>query len=152
MVAQSDIQILEDAFGDCLQVEVSLKRYTAARIGGKADVVITANSSYELAAMVMLLWKKEIPFIILGSGSNVLVSDAGVRQVVVVNRAKKILFNKQMQPPTVWINQVPTSVFWHATQLYMVGRIGMGRWHTGTVGGAIYGNAAHMVQTCLVTC
>ena len=142
MVAQSDIQLLRDAFGDSLQVEVSLKRYTAARIGGKADVVITANSSYELAAMVILLWKKEIPFIILGSGSNVLVSDDGVHQVVVVNRAKKILFNKQMQPPTVWIES-GANLGYLARHAAVYGLAGL-EWAggiPGTVGGAIYGNA-----------
>ncbi len=81
-------EILGAAFGERLQVNVPLKRYTAARIGGRADVLIRANSSDELAETVKRLWMLEIPFIVLGSGSNVLVSDAGVRHVVVLNRAK----------------------------------------------------------------
>ena len=78
---------LRDAFGERLQVDVSLKRHTAARIGGNADVLITASSSDELAQIIRLLWESAIPFIILGSGSNVLVSDAGGRPGGGFNRA-----------------------------------------------------------------
>ncbi len=75
-------EILAPAFGERLQVNVPLKRYTAARIGGRADVLITADSSDELVDTARQLWQMEIPFIVLGSGSNVLVAEAGIRQVV----------------------------------------------------------------------
>jgi hypothetical protein len=42
-------QTLRQAFGSRLQTDVPLKRYTAARIGGNADVLVTVNSSTELA-------------------------------------------------------------------------------------------------------
>ena len=65
--------------------------------------MVSANSSEELEETAKLLWKFEIPFTILGSGSNVLISDAGVRQVVILNRAKKYRFINQTQSPVVWV-------------------------------------------------
>jgi UDP-N-acetylmuramate dehydrogenase len=136
------LQSLRDAFGVRLQMDAPLKRYTAARIGGNADIMITANSSDELGETVKLLWKLEIPFIILGSGSNVLVSDAGVRQVVVLNRAKKIHFYTLTQSPTVWVES-GADLGALARRAAALGLAGL-EWAAGipgTVGGAIYGNA-----------
>ncbi len=136
------VQELREAFGDRLQMGVSLKRYTAARIGGNADVMITANSLNELVETVKMLWESEIPFIILGSGSNVLVSDSGVRQVVVLNHAKKIVFTAHTQSPTVWAES-GANLGALARQAATKGLSGL-EWAAGipgTVGGAVYGNA-----------
>jgi UDP-N-acetylmuramate dehydrogenase len=142
MSSLSYLQTLRDAFAERLQVEVPLKRYTAARIGGKADAMIIVNSSVELAETVTRLWKLEIPFLILGSGSNVLISDAGVRQVVVLNRAKKTIFSTQIQPPCVWVES-GANLGALARRSAANGLTGL-EWAEGipgTVGGAIYGNA-----------
>jgi UDP-N-acetylmuramate dehydrogenase len=104
--------------------------------------MVTVNSSDELAVAIKLFWQLEIPFIILGSGSNVLVSDAGVRQVVVLNRAKKILFNTHTQPPIVWAES-GANLGALARQAAARGLAGL-EWAAGipgTVGGAVYGNA-----------
>jgi UDP-N-acetylmuramate dehydrogenase len=141
-ISLAQIQTLRDAFGEHLQVNVSLKRYTAARIGGKADVLITVETLVELAKVTKSLWELAIPFTILGSGSNVLISDAGVRQVVVLNRAKKIIFNPQSLHPTVWVES-GANFGALARQAATHGLSGL-EWAAGipgTVGGAVYGNA-----------
>jgi UDP-N-acetylmuramate dehydrogenase len=141
-ISLAHIQTLRDAFGEHLQVNVSLKRYTAARIGGKADVLITVETLVELAKVTKSLWELAIPFTILGSGSNVLISDAGVRQVVVLNRAKKIIFNPQSLHPTVWVES-GANFGALARQAATHGLSGL-EWAAGipgTVGGAVYGNA-----------
>jgi UDP-N-acetylmuramate dehydrogenase len=142
MISLTTLQILRDAFGERVQVDIPLNRYTAARIGGNADTMITANSSEELAETVRLLWNLEIPFIILGSGSNVLISDAGVRQAVVLNRAKNIRFNTYTQPPAVWVES-GANLGALARRVAAKGLTGL-EWAAGipgTVGGAIVGNA-----------
>ena len=141
-ISLAHIQTLRNAFGEQLQVNVSLKRYTAARIGGKADVMITVETLVELAKVTKTLWELAIPFMILGSGSNVLISDAGVRQVVVLNRAKKIIFNPQSLHPTVWVES-GVNFGALARQAATHGLSGL-EWAAGipgTVGGAVYGNA-----------
>ncbi len=138
----AQIQNLRDEFGERVQVNVSLKRFTAARIGGNADVMITVESSEELAKIAQFLWKSDLPFIVLGSGSNVLISEAGVRQVVILNRAKKIIFNPQSRQPTVWAES-GANFGALARQAAAHGLSGL-EWAAGipgTLGGAIYGNA-----------
>ena len=142
MITTADIQTLRNNFGDRLEMGVSLKRFTAARIGGAADVLIKADSAEELAEITGNLWQMEVPFSILGSGSNVLVSDAGVRQVVVLNRAKKVQFKTEGQPPSVWVES-GTNLGSLARRAAALGMSGL-EWAAGipgTVGGAIYGNA-----------
>ena len=138
----AQIQSLREAYGERVQVNVSLKRFTAARIGGNADVMIIVETSEELAQVAQCLWEADIPFIILGSGSNVLVSDAGMRQVVVLNHAKKVDFNQQSLHPTVWVES-GVNFGALARQAATHGLSGL-EWAAGipgTVGGAIYGNA-----------
>jgi len=138
----AQIESLREAYGERLQVNVSRKRYTAARIGGNADVMITVETSEELAQVGQSLWQADIPFVILGSGSNVLVSDAGVRQVVVLNRAKKVDFNQQSLHPNVLVES-GVNFGALARQAAAHGLSGL-EWAAGipgTVGGAIYGNA-----------
>jgi len=142
MISLTTLLTLRDAFGERLQADIPLKRYTAARIGGNADAMITANSSEELAETAKLLWNLEIPFIILGSGSNVLISDAGVRQVVVLNRAKQVRFSTHTQSPTVWVES-GANLGALARRAVAKGLTGL-EWAAGipgTAGGAIVGNA-----------
>ena len=142
MISLTSLQRLRDAFGERLMVDIPLKRYTSARIGGKADVMVSVNSSEELAETAKLLWNFEIPFIILGSGSNVLISDAGVRQVVILNEAKKFHFIDQTQNPVVWVES-GVNLGALARHAAVKGYSGL-EWAAGipgTVGGAIVGNA-----------
>ena len=84
----------------------------------------------------------KLPFIVLGSGSNVLVSDAGIRQVVVLNRAKNFKLSTQTEPPTVWVES-GANLGALARSVASRGLTGL-EWAAGipgTVGGAIYGNA-----------
>jgi len=141
-ISLAHLQALRTAYGARMQENVSLKRYTAARIGGKADVIITVGSSEELAKVTKLCRELAISFIILGSGSNVLVSDAGVRQVVVINHARKIVFNLHQQPATVWVES-GANFGALARKAAAKGLSGL-EWAAGipgTVGGAVYGNA-----------
>src|SRR5215204_6862446 len=92
------IDILYAKLGDKVKENVSLAPYTSARIGGLADVLVTADSADELARIIKLLWKLDQDYLMLGGGSNVLVSDRGVRGVVVLNRAKGVRFHNGDQP------------------------------------------------------
>ena len=119
-----------------------LARYTASRIGGPADALIEAQSSEELEFIVSLCWRYDIPFFILGGGSNVLVSDRGVRGLVIINRARQVRFDIQAQPPTVWAES-GANFGLIARQAALQGLAGL-EWAAGipgTLGGAVVGNA-----------
>ncbi len=135
------LDVLLAKFGDKVKENISLAPYTSARIGGPADVLITASSSDELAEIVSTLWEQGLSFFMLGGGSNVLVSDKGVRGVTVLNRAKMIRFENGSQPK-VWAEA--GVIFSNlANRCASKGLSGL-EWAAtvpGTVGGAVYGNA-----------
>jgi UDP-N-acetylmuramate dehydrogenase len=131
---------LESAFGQNLQKDVPLGRFTASRIGGLADILIMVESVDQLADAAAILWDLEIPFLIIGGGSNVLISDAGVRDVVILNRAKEIKINEVER--SVWTGS-GASFGLLARKVSTRGFSGL-EWASGipgTVGGAVYGNA-----------
>lgn len=59
-----------------------LKYHTLVKIGGKADFFITPRTYEEVAEIIRLKEKYEIPFTLLGNGSNVVVRDGGIRGLV----------------------------------------------------------------------
>lgn len=68
-----------------LKTDEILKPYTTWRIGGIADLFFEARFSEELISIVKLANLHKIPFFILGGGSNILISDKGIRGLVVRN-------------------------------------------------------------------
>jgi UDP-N-acetylmuramate dehydrogenase len=141
VVLTRPIDILYAKLGDKVKENVPLAPYTSARIGGPADILITAESADELARIIKLLQKQEMDYLILGGGSNVLVSDKGVRGVVVLNRAKAARFHNSDQPSVTVESGVVFSNL--ANRCAAKGFAGL-EWAAtvpGTIGGAVYGNA-----------
>ena len=86
---------LPEPYAGRLQHKASLARYTAARLGGPADLLYVAKESTdELATVVMSAWEQEVPVRVLGGGANVLISDKGVRGLVVVNDVSEVTFGE----------------------------------------------------------
>jgi UDP-N-acetylmuramate dehydrogenase len=142
MTTSLPMNILQAAFLERLEENVSLARYTSARLGGLADVLVRVNSIEELAEAVSTLWAHGISFTILGGGSNMLVSDAGVREVVILNRARAIRFDENGFPPMVWAES-GANFGALARQAGQKGLSGL-EWAggiPGTLGGAVIGNA-----------
>jgi UDP-N-acetylmuramate dehydrogenase len=135
------IDVLRLRFGAAVQEEVSLAPYTSARIGGPADILVTVKTATELMDAMKVLWDYGMPYTILGGGSNALISDKGVRGVVVLDRAKEVRFESGDQP-TVWCEA--GVIFSNlANRCASKGLSGL-EWAAtvpGTVGGAVYGNA-----------
>ena len=60
-----------------------LRRHVSFRIGGPADILLIPRSAAELRQAVGYLFGQRLSFVVLGAGSNVLVSDLGIRGVVI---------------------------------------------------------------------
>ncbi|HIE13584.1 MAG TPA: UDP-N-acetylmuramate dehydrogenase [Desulfotomaculum sp.] len=60
-----------------------LKNYTTWRIGGPAEVLVEPASREDVAAILAFVQEKGLPVTVIGNGSNLLVSDRGVKGVVV---------------------------------------------------------------------
>jgi len=141
VIATHPIDVLYAKLGDKVKENVPLAPYTSARIGGPADFLLMADTADDLARFVKLMWEQEMPFTLLGGGSNVLVSDKGVRGVVILNRAKGVKFHAGDQPSVTAESGVVFSNL--ANRCASKGLAGL-EWAAavpGTIGGAVYGNA-----------
>ncbi len=133
---------LRQMFGEHLQENVVMANYTTAHVGGPADAMLIVHSAAELETAVRGLWQLQVPYFIFGSGSNVLVGDAGFRGVALVNRAKTVRIDTHTLPPTVWAES-GANFGGVARQAALRGLSGL-EWAAtipGSVGGAVYGNA-----------
>lgn len=63
--------------------EEPMKKHTTFRIGGPAEYLILPLTTEEIADVIKLCRQEEIPWYIVGNGSNLLVADEGVRGVVI---------------------------------------------------------------------
>lgn len=68
----------------------SLSAYTTLQAGGPADRFFVAGNLEEFADAVLECQREGKSFHVFGSGSNMLVSDAGIRSSVILNRASRI--------------------------------------------------------------
>lgn len=71
-----------------LQKDCPIAPYTTFRIGGKADLLCVVHTLPQLHDVIIACNTQQIPFKLLGGGSNVLVSDKGFRGLIIVNKAK----------------------------------------------------------------
>lgn len=60
-----------------------LKQHTSFRVGGPAKVYVVPEDIEELQKLIRFLHEEKLPYDIIGNGTNLLVSDAGVNHVVV---------------------------------------------------------------------
>lgn len=86
MVYLKSIEIKEmfenKSFGRILYNE-DMKNHTTFKIGGPVDVMIIPTKEEEIIDCIKFLREKDIEFLIMGNGSNLLVKDGGIRGVVV---------------------------------------------------------------------
>ncbi|MGZ6212450.1 MAG: FAD-binding protein, partial [Candidatus Binataceae bacterium] len=76
-------QELRARFGARLRTGAPLAELTSFRIGGPADVLLAVESEDELRAAMAAAWCARVPAFCLGAGTNLLVSDRGVRGLVI---------------------------------------------------------------------
>ena len=136
------IEQLRRSFAGHLQENVVMANYTTAQVGGKVDALLPVNTLEELSEAAAMLWQMDVPFKMIGSGSNVLVSDEGLHGLIILNRARNVKIDSRSEPPSVWAES-GANLGHMARQVALRGLAGL-EWAAsvpGTLGGAIYGNA-----------
>lgn len=116
---------------------ILLKNYTTFRIGGRARYFFTAKTKDNLISAVIAAKKINLPFFVLGGGSNLLISDKGFKGLVIkiLNIKYHILNTKIVAEAGVVLGQLVNASA-------NAGLTGL-EWATGipgTVGGAVFGN------------
>lgn len=79
-----------EALGVNIQQDRPLADLTTLKVGGPADYFATVIDTHQLLKLVRWARAIDLPYLILGGGSNVLVSDRGVRGLVIQNRCKDV--------------------------------------------------------------
>lgn len=65
-----------------LRVDEPLCKYTMTKLGGAADLLVIPSTTEEMEATVRYAHQNEVPLLLLGNGSNMVVRDGGVRGIV----------------------------------------------------------------------
>ena len=78
-----DRATLRALLGERARFDEPLAPYTWWKIGGPADAFAVLETPDELAAVLALAFRRKLPWFVLGSGSNLLVGDGGIRGIVV---------------------------------------------------------------------
>jgi len=121
-----------------IKKNVLLKDYTTFGIGGPAKYFLETEKKEDIVRVISAAKKFNLPFFILGGGSNLLVSDKGFKELVIKikNKELKVKNNKIFVEAGVVLNQlVNTALKNNLSGLEWAAGI------PGTVGGAICGNA-----------
>ena len=115
-----------------------LARFTTMRVGGPADLFATAHNAFELRGLVRYARARELPHLILGRGSDVVIADAGVRGLVIQVRAEGSRVEGER-----YIAESGVQMARAATDAQRAGLTGLefGLAIPGTVGGAVWANA-----------
>jgi UDP-N-acetylmuramate dehydrogenase len=121
-----------------------LSRFTTMRVGGPADLFAEIHNLFELRAIVRFARSRGIPHFILGRGSDLVISDAGVRGLVIQNRAQQLRFEGTRFTADSGLPMARAATVCRAEGL---SGLEFGLAIPGTVGGAVWANAgAHEAE------
>ncbi len=130
---------LERACGARVALDEPMARHTTFHVGGPADFFVRARHAGAIVAAIRVAEQHGLPWLMLGGGANVLVSDRGIRGVVIKNEARGW---RRMDDGLV-VCASGESLVKLARDMAAQGLSGL-EWAVsvpGTLGGAIVGNA-----------
>jgi UDP-N-acetylmuramate dehydrogenase len=150
MIAERTVDMVApEAWGIVLRRDVPLAGLTTMKVGGKAEYFASVSASEQMIKLVRWCRSIELPYFILGGGSNILISDAGIGGLVIHNRCKEVRIDEA--PPACFSNDERPYLFAESGAATAgVARISVTaglcgfEWAVsvpGTIGGAVLGNA-----------
>jgi UDP-N-acetylmuramate dehydrogenase len=115
-----------------------LARFTTMRVGGPADLFAVAHNAFELRALVRFARARALPHVVLGRGSDLVISDRGIRGLVIQVRAEGARVDGER-----YVAEAGVQMARAATETQRAGLSGLefGLAIPGTVGGAVWANA-----------
>ena len=143
------LSVLREKFKEKLQENVLFASFTSSRIGGSVEYLIIAETKNELVDIINFAWSNAIPVKVIGGGSNILVSDQGIRNLVVINRTSS---HTIFSGPNPFVRADSGLSLHKLTTILAENGLSGLEWASpipGSVGGALYGNAgAHGSEIC----
>ncbi|MFG6148086.1 UDP-N-acetylmuramate dehydrogenase [Halobacillus sp. B23F22_1] len=132
-------KLLELVKKENVKVDEVLKKHLYTKLGGKADFFITPTNYQEIQNVVKFSNEENIPFMLLGNGSNLIIKDGGIRGIVI---SLKHLDDISTEGNTI-VAQCGARIIdasRHALKEHLSG-LEFACGIPGTVGGALYMNA-----------
>nr|WP_330381857.1 UDP-N-acetylmuramate dehydrogenase [Defluviitalea phaphyphila] len=133
-------KMLEKLPKESIKIDEPMKNHTSFKIGGPADIFIVPKNIEHIKYAVKVCRENEIPFYILGNGSNLLVRDKGFRGVII--QIYKNMNNVKIEGEEVWAEAgiLLSSLSKKIVEAKLTG-FEFASGIPGTFGGAIYMNA-----------
>lgn len=66
-----------------VKIDEYMKNHTSFKVGGPVDILLTPETYEQIREIISFAKEKNIPYLVLGNGSNVLVRDGGVRGIII---------------------------------------------------------------------
>jgi UDP-N-acetylmuramate dehydrogenase len=121
-----------------IKENISLKEYTTFKIGGKARYFFVAKDNGDFMSVISWALENNIPFFILGGGSNLLISDKGFKGLVIKAGNNAIELKKEKIIAQAGVKLSAASAMAKNNNLSgLEWSVGI----PGTIGGAVLGNA-----------
>ncbi len=83
------LQKLEEVFGQRLRKNEPMSAHTTFKIGGPAEFYLDVDAVDDMVKAIQTAIELEIPYFIFGGGSNIIVSDNGIKGLVIKNNCRR---------------------------------------------------------------
>ena len=91
-----NLNVLKNKLGSKVKINEPLSNHTYLKIGGPADLFYKTSNTKDFISVITKARKLGVPVTVLGNGSNVLISDKGIKGLVLVNCSDNIeILNKE---------------------------------------------------------
>ena len=148
-------QIKEELAGIEILFNEPLKQYTYTKVGGAADYLAFPRNQYELKRIVTFANAQEIPWMVLGNSSNIIVRDSGIEGFVIMfDHFHDVRVNGYVIEAEAGSKLIDVT---HVARYHSLTGFEFACGIPGSIGGAVYMNAgayggeiAHILQSCKV--
>ena len=148
-------QIKEELAGIEILFNEPLKQYTYTKVGGAADYLAFPRNQYELKRIVTFANAQDIPWMVLGNSSNIIVRDGGIEGFVIMfDHFHDIRVNGYVIEAEAGAKLIDVT---HVARYHSLTGFEFACGIPGSIGGAVYMNAgayggeiAHILQSCKV--
>ena len=148
-------QIKEELVGIDILFNEPLKQYTYTKVGGAADYLAFPRNQYELKRIVTFANNHEIPWMVLGNSSNIIVRDSGIEGFVIMfDHFHDVRVNGYVIEAEAGAKLIDVT---HVARYHSLTGFEFACGIPGSIGGAVYMNAgayggeiAHILQSCKV--
>ena len=129
----------EDLKGIDIRIDEPLKKYTYTKVGGPADFLAFPRNRYELSRIVRFANQENIPWMVLGHASNLIVRDGGIRGFVIMfDKLNTITVDGYIIEAEAGANLIETT---RVARFHSLTGFEFACGIPGSIGGAVYMNA-----------